>query len=73
MSESDELTKREQPSILNELEVRCRVDRVEIERWDEWVSEHHYAEGPRDPARLAGVLGGWNRSASVIQIHPGRL
>ena len=42
MSEPDELPKRGQPSILNELEVRCLVDPVEIERWNEWVSEHHY-------------------------------
>ena len=42
MSEPLGLPKREQPSILNELEVRCLVDPAEIRRWNDLVCEHHY-------------------------------
>ena len=36
------LPKREQPSILEDLEVRCLEDAVEIERWNAEVCEKHY-------------------------------
>ena len=44
MSEPLFLPKHEQPSVLNELEVRCLVDPAEIQRWNDLVCEHHYLQ-----------------------------
>ena len=44
MSELLCLPTHEQPSVLNELKVRCLVDRAEMQRWNELVCEHHYLE-----------------------------
>jgi hypothetical protein len=44
MSEPLCLPKHEQPSVLNELEVRCLVDPAEIQRWNDLVCKHHYLE-----------------------------
>ena len=44
MSELLCLPTHEQQSVLNELEVRCLVERAEMQRWNELVCEHHYLE-----------------------------
>lgn len=44
------LPNREQPSILDALEVRCLVDPLEIQRWNDLVCAQHYLKN----ARLVG-------------------
>ena len=56
------LPKREQPSILNALEVRCLVDPVEIKRWNDLVCEHHYLKN-------ANLVGEQLRYAVIFQGH----
>ena len=42
MAEPLTLPEHEQPSVLNELEVRCLIDPQELRRWNDLVSQHHY-------------------------------